>query len=285
MSHTRLLLGSCHLGPALAVTGLAGALAAGARLPAARTALLGATVLTGQLSIGWANDLVDRGRDARTGRPGKPLAQPGVSPRPVVVALGLATGASLLLGARCGRRAGAVHAVAVVGAGLAYDLGLKATAASPVPYAVAFGALPHVVSLADPRRPVPAPSWHVVAGALLGVGAHLLDALPDLSIDTATGVNGFPHRVGARRTRRLAGAALAGAHAAVLLGARPRATRAALLLGAVAALGVWAGPGTVPFWSAAALAGLDVGVIGAASRSHDAAASVRADRPAGHPWG
>lgn len=109
-----------------------------------------------------------------------------------------------------------------------------------LPSSVAFGALPHVVSLADPRRPVPAPSWHVVAGALLGVGAHLLDALPDLSIDTATGVNGFPHRVGARRTRRLAGAALAG---------------------------------------------LDVGVIGAASRSHDAAASVRADRPAGHPWG
>ena len=34
------------------------------------------------------------------------------------------------------------------------------------------------------------------AGALLGVGAHLANALPDLDDDLATGVRGLPHRLG-----------------------------------------------------------------------------------------
>ena len=50
------------------------------------------------------------------------------------------------------------------------------------------------------RTDVLPPPWVPVAGALLGVGAHLVNALPDLADDAATGVRGLPHRLGARWT-------------------------------------------------------------------------------------
>ena len=44
----------------------------------------------------------------------------------------------------------------------------------------------------------------MATGALLGVGAHLLNALPDLADDEATGVRGLPQRLGATAVRWLA---------------------------------------------------------------------------------
>ncbi len=65
-----------------------------------------------------------------------------------------------------------------------------------MPYAVAFGCLPVFAVLADPGASMP-PAWVPVAGALLGVGAHLVNVLPDLVDDeAATGVRGLPHRLG-----------------------------------------------------------------------------------------
>ena len=57
------LLRAAHGVPTLAVTVLALLLAVTADLGPARTALVTAAVLAGQLSIGWSNDLVDAGRD------------------------------------------------------------------------------------------------------------------------------------------------------------------------------------------------------------------------------
>ena len=47
------------------------------------------------------------------------------------------------------------------------------------------------------------PAWMMATGAVLGVGAHLLNALPDLADDDATGVRGLPQRLGAGRVRVL----------------------------------------------------------------------------------
>ena len=63
--------------------------------------------------------------------------------------------------------------------------GLKATVWSWAPYAVCFGLLPAVVTLSLPGSPRPA-WWAMAAGALLGVGAHLANVLPDLEDDRAT---------------------------------------------------------------------------------------------------
>jgi 4-hydroxybenzoate polyprenyltransferase len=57
--------------------------------------------------------------------------------------------------------------------------------------------------------PAAPPPQLIVAAAAFGGAAHLLNAVPDLADDDATGVRGLPQRLGAQRSRRAA-AALAG---------------------------------------------------------------------------
>src|SRR3954467_4596262 len=71
------LLRAAHIGPAPAGTALVGPLAMAADLPLSRTVLVVAAVLTGQLSIGWSNDLVDLPRDRQGGPSAKPAAARG----------------------------------------------------------------------------------------------------------------------------------------------------------------------------------------------------------------
>jgi 4-hydroxybenzoate polyprenyltransferase len=150
--------------------------------------------------------------------------------------------------------------VLLVGSGLAYDLGVKSTAWSWLPYAVAFGSLPAVPTLA--QDPPAAPAWWLVAaGSLLGVGAHLVNVLPDLADDAATGVRGLPHRLGARVSRLAAAVALLGASACLLV-APPDAggvwqwlvLAASVVLAAVVAVG----RGRTPFRAAMLMAVVDV---------------------------
>src|SRR6478609_10157167 len=68
-----------HLGPTVAVSVFAFAMAAGADAPARTTGLVGAAVLAGQLSIGWSNDWIDADRDAAVGRTDKPVGAGRVS--------------------------------------------------------------------------------------------------------------------------------------------------------------------------------------------------------------
>ncbi|MDT0567030.1 UbiA family prenyltransferase [Streptomyces sp. DSM 3412] len=86
-----------------------------------------------------------------------------------------------------------------------------------MPYACAFGTLPSVVTLADPAQGW-APLWMTGAGATLGVGAHLLNTLPDLADDERTGVRGLPQRIGERRSRLLAAVLLPAASLVTVLG-------------------------------------------------------------------
>ncbi|MFC7614581.1 hypothetical protein ACFQV2_14650 [Actinokineospora soli] len=94
-----------------------------------------------------------------------------------------------------GAQALIAHTIALVSA-WAYDLGVKATAASVLPYAVSFGLLPLVVG--------PAPAWLVAAAVALGCAAHFANAVPDLADDLATGVRGLPHRLGATASTAVA---------------------------------------------------------------------------------
>ena len=74
LRHVRALVGAAHIGPALAVTLLAGLLSAAQGLDLGTGTLVVAAVFAGQLSIGWSNDLIDLARDRSTGRTDKPLA-------------------------------------------------------------------------------------------------------------------------------------------------------------------------------------------------------------------
>ncbi|MEU3794423.1 UbiA family prenyltransferase [Streptomyces fructofermentans] len=210
------LAGSCHPGPVVVVTALMGALAVSAGQSTARCVLTGAAVLVGQLSVGWCNDAFDARRDIAAGRHGKPVVDGTVGVRQVWVAAYAALALCVPLSFACGLWAGAVH-LAGVAAAWAYDLRLKATAWSWAPYAVGFASLPAFVALGLPGQPWPA-WWVVTAGALLGVGAHLGDVLPDIRVDLATGVRGWPHRLGPRGALLLLPVPLVAASAALVLG-------------------------------------------------------------------
>ncbi|GAA1918606.1 UbiA family prenyltransferase [Nocardioides lentus] len=257
------LVRSCHPAPAVAVTVLAALLAAGAGADVDRTVVVVAAVLAGQLSIGWSNDLVDAARDRRVGRTDKPAATgelPVATLRTATgVALVLAVALPLVLGVSAGPGA-ATTGLLVVAGGWAYNLGLKATVLSWLPYAVAFGALPAFVLLADGLS---VPGWMPVAGALLGVGAHVLNVVPDLDDDAATGVRGMPHRLGARRAVGAGAALLVLATVVMALGAPVRGATLALLavvVGALALVAVLRG-GRTAFRAAMAIALVDVALL------------------------
>jgi 4-hydroxybenzoate polyprenyltransferase len=255
-----LLLRACHPEPSAAVTALTALLAVDAGHPSGTAVLVTSAVFTGQLSIGWSNDLVDAGRDQMVQRTDKPLAGGALGAGLVRVSVGVVLVACVVLSLLCGLRAGSTHLLLGVGSGWAYNLGLKRTVLSWLPYAVAFGTLPAVVWLAlDP--PILPPWWLMAAAGLLGVGAHLVNVVPDLEADEATGVRGFPHRLGRSRALRVATAVLVVASAVVTLGPGwwPAAWAwAALgLTMGLAALALWRS-GRLAFRATVAIAAVDV---------------------------
>ncbi len=207
---------SAHAIPLVAVTGITAGLVALADLPVGRGILVTGTLFTGVLSISWSNDYLDAERDRAVRRPDKPIATGALKRRVAGVAAVVALGLTVALSAAVGWPGGAVALATVLGA-WAYNLGVKATVLSWLPYAFSFGMLPAVATLSasPPRWPA---AWTMTVGALLGVAAHLADALPDLGDDVATGIRGLPHRIGARATALTDAAILLTASAVILFG-------------------------------------------------------------------
>ncbi len=208
------LVRASHPEPTVAVTAIATALAVSAGL-GARSALVAAAFLAGQLSVGWSNDWIDAARDRGSARADKPVAAGALSADVVRTAALSAAALSVPLSLSLGLAPGLLH-LAAVAAAWAYNARLKATALSWAPYAFSFGAVPSIVTLV---RGEVAPWWATLAGALLGVGAHLCNVLPDLDADLAQGIRGLPHRLGPRRSA--VGAAVLLLAAAVLLAVGP----------------------------------------------------------------
>jgi len=234
MRTARALLAACHPLPSAAVTAFITAYALTAGITPARALLLAAAVLTGQLSIGWCNDAVDAGRDIAAGRGDKPIARAAIGRRTVAVAAALAVLACVPLSLALGTVAGVIHLVAVA-SGWAYDVRLKFTAASGVPYLVSFGLLPAVATQA---LPVPGrPGTGVILGAaLLGLAAHFANTVGDSAADAVTGVRGLPQRVGPHASLVITGVLVALAALMLLTGAPSRGPAAFVVLGLGAAL-------------------------------------------------
>jgi 4-hydroxybenzoate polyprenyltransferase len=235
------LIVACHPLPSAAVTAFAASWGLAVGLSPARIGLLATAVLLGQLSIGWCNDWVDAPRDRAVGRRDKPVVQEVLSVRLLarcaVAALVCCAAASLALGVR----PGLVHLVAVA-SGWAYDLVLKPTVASPAPYAIAFGSLPAVATLAGtpPRWPA---AGIMVGGALLGTAAHFANTVGDVDQDAATSIRGLPQRWGPIASLRAA-AVLVALAAGAFLTAATRAGPAPLALLAAGAVLAACGAGT-----------------------------------------
>jgi 4-hydroxybenzoate polyprenyltransferase len=215
-STARLLFASSHPGPTVTVTVLAAVIAAAVGHPVWLVVLVALTVVAGQLSIGLANDWIDADRDRAVGRSDKPVAR-GLIAVGTVRAAAYATAAiALVLSLFLGPVAAVAHLV-LVAAGWAYDAGLKRSVWSVAPFVVAFGLLPVVAVAAGPEEQWPA-WWAIATGAVFGIAIHCTNVLPDLVDDAATGVRGFPHRLGLRGAGIVAFASLVVAAALVLGG-------------------------------------------------------------------
>lgn len=207
---------STHPGPTVAVSVVAALLAAGAGLDPARAVLITAAVFLNQVSVGLSNDWIDARRDAAVGRRDKPIARGWITVGTVRTASMVTVTLAILLTVPLGWAATLAHVVFIASA-WSYNVWLKRTAFSVLPFVVSFGLLPAVVTLSA-APPVLPSGWILAAGALLGVAAHFSNVLPDLADDAATGVAGLPHRMGRRASGLTIAVALAAASICVVIG-------------------------------------------------------------------
>ena len=158
------------------------------------------TVFVGRATAGWLNDVADRERDMAAERQDKPVAQGWVHPSTVTFTVACATCLLVPLSISNGTPAGIAHLLSVAAAWL-YNSRIKLTALSWLPWAVSFGLLPTFLSYGGwggglhggPAEPV-----MTLLAALLGIGVHVLTALPDLVGDNHNKVRNLPLRVALR---------------------------------------------------------------------------------------
>ncbi|MDP4585900.1 MAG: UbiA family prenyltransferase [Microbacteriaceae bacterium] len=157
----------------------------------------------GQATVGWTNDVHDAEADRAAGRDTKPTVSGDVRPDdlrvPILVSATLTIPLSFMAAGWIG---GAAHLAAVASA-LVYNFFLARTVWSWVPYAVSFALMPVFIAQAS------SPSlWSTLPVTLLsvlvGITAHLLNAIPDIDIDRETGWGGLAVSLGQRRSMALA---------------------------------------------------------------------------------
>jgi 4-hydroxybenzoate polyprenyltransferase len=217
------------------------AVAALAGAPADRIAVLALAMLFLQFSIGVGNDWADAPADA-TANPAKAIPRGLVRRRTAAVLAILLALAGLVLAAAAGMLALAIACVGLA-AGLAYDLRLKGTRWSWLPYAVGIPLLP-VFAWAGATGTLP-PAFGVLLPLAVGAGAALAvaNALADLERDRAAGTETVATALGIERARRLgagliATTSMAAVASAIALGGSPGGVLVATAGGMVAIIGV-----------------------------------------------
>jgi len=220
-----LLVRAAHPRQALVTAAALGTAAAVAGRPLREVGLVAATVLVGQSVLGWSDDLVDRERDTRRS-PGKPLAGGRLDPGTVGFALTCAVLLVVPLAVAHGRRAGATYLALLVVSAVG-DRFLHARALSFVPWMASFALYPAFLAyggwggVGSPTPPTPV---MVALAAALGLGVHVLLALPGLVHDHEEGEKSFPMlvalRTGTPRLLLLAGVWTGLVVAAILIAGR-----------------------------------------------------------------
>ena len=152
------------------------------------------TVFTGQLVVGWSNDLYDFADDAKHARINKPLVSGLITERYLRKWLVFMVPFSFLANifGPLGLQGGLLYFLGV-GCGVAYNFYFKFRISSPLPYAVAFAILPSCIALSKSITP---PIWMWLGGGLLGCAAHFINVLKDMDQDRQSAIRGLPQRVG-----------------------------------------------------------------------------------------
>ena len=187
------LLKASHLGPTLLVTAIGLGFAFSYYSPAESIGVAIA-IFSGQLIVGWSNDLIDYKDDFSHNRGNKPLVAGEISyaalQRALITLIPISL--ALTLAGPLGIKGGLVYFFGI-GCGAAYNLYFKFTALSPLPYALAFAALPSCIPISLNQNP---PEWMWLGGALFGMAAHFINVIKDMEQDRASNIRGLPQRIG-----------------------------------------------------------------------------------------
>ncbi|ASY24892.1 UbiA prenyltransferase family protein [Candidatus Planktophila lacus] len=206
MKKLRGLLKASHFGPTLIVTSISWFFAAHYwwEGPAYVIAF---GVFTGQLVVGWSNDLYDYKDDLMHNRQNKPLVSELISQsylkRWLTFMVPFSFVANLL--GPLGFKGGLVYMFGI-SMGVAYNFYFKFNVFSWFPYALAFAALPSCIAISKDVTP---PVWMWLGGALLGSAAHFINVIKDMDQDRASGIGGAPQRIGKRNSIVVAGLLIA----------------------------------------------------------------------------
>jgi 4-hydroxybenzoate polyprenyltransferase len=208
------LLKAAHFGPTLIVTAISFAFATYYwwEGPAYVIAF---GVFTGQLVVGWSNDLYDFDDDLKHQRTNKPLVSGLITKQFLIKWLRFMLPFSFvanLLGP-LGVEGGSVYMLGIA-CGVAYNFFFKFSILSPLPYAIAFAALPSSVALSKDINP---PMWMLLGGALFGMAAHFINVIKDMDQDQASGIRGLPQRLGKVKSIAAAAVLIAAGIAALVL--------------------------------------------------------------------
>ena len=155
-------------------------------------------VFTGQLVVGWSNDLYDYEDDLRHNRLNKPLVAQTISKETLQKWLRFMVPFSFiasLLGP-LGIKGGLVYMLGIA-CGVAYNFYFKFSPLSPLPYAIAFAALPSCIAISKDVTP---PTWMWLGGALLGMAAHFINVIKDMKEDQISQIGGLPQRLGTTKS-------------------------------------------------------------------------------------
>ena len=191
------LLKASHFGPTLIVTSISWFFAAYYwREGPAFVIAFG--VFTGQLVVGWSNDLYDYEDDLKHNRVKKPLVAGLISRKYLTnwlcFMVPFAFVANLL--GPLGFKGGLVYMFGI-SMGVAYNFYFKYNRFSWLPYALAFAALPSCVAISKGVTP---PTWMWLGGAIFGSAAHFINVIKDMDQDRASGIGGLPQRLGKRNS-------------------------------------------------------------------------------------
>ena len=186
-------LRAAHFGPTVIVTATTFLLALSqySLFDALRVAI---AIFAGQLVVGWSNDFIDAPLDIAAQRTKKPIVSKEIDRDQLRKSIVVALVAALLLSLFSPLRITGtlIHFLGILSATF-YNLKLKPTILSPLPYLVSFGSLPWAIYLSAGNHP---PLWLFIDFMLISVAFHFFNVLKDFQWDIEQGILGLPQRLG-----------------------------------------------------------------------------------------
>jgi 4-hydroxybenzoate polyprenyltransferase len=187
------LLKASHFGPTVLVVSITYVLSR-TQFSVSDSLFIAFAILLGQFVVGWSNDLIDFPMDMEAKRAKKPLVAGTITESMLRASIVIALTSALIVSiiSPLGVSGTAIHFLGLLSA-TAYNVKLKSTLLSVVPYIVSFGALPWAIYVAAGTRP---PTWIVLGFILISSAFHFLNVLKDIDTDIAQGIMGLPQVLG-----------------------------------------------------------------------------------------